>query len=111
MERPEGAARSGELGEHEIFDLPNREAMSLIQPGLGLIEGNVVQPPQPAMPGADGAPSAPTDATPPTDGPSPRPMPPEPAPQPQPPVAETPPQPAPDTTQPYDPSVSSSNQT
>ena len=47
MARPEGAARSGELsadelGEHEIVDLPNREAMSLIQPGLGLIEDNIV---------------------------------------------------------------------
>ena len=33
-----------ELSQQEIVDLPNREAMSLIQPGLGLIEGDIVSP-------------------------------------------------------------------
>lgn len=33
-----------ELEENQVVDLPDREAMSLIQPGLGLVEGNLVTP-------------------------------------------------------------------
>ena len=33
-----------ELQEQGVVDLPNREAMSLIEPGLGLVEGNIFQP-------------------------------------------------------------------
>ena len=34
-----------ELADQEIADLPNREAMSLIQPGMGLVEGNLFSGP------------------------------------------------------------------
>ena len=53
-----------------MFDLPNREAMSLIQRGLGLIEGSIVQPAEQAMPRTDSAPTAqsmPTAETVPTE--------------------------------------------
>ena len=34
-----------ELEAQDVADLPNREAMSLIQPGLGLVEGNLFSGP------------------------------------------------------------------
>ena len=48
------------LAQQEALDLPNREAMTLIEPGLGLVEGNIFQPT-----GTDYDPTAtdPNDAT------------------------------------------------
>lgn len=36
-----------ELAANEAADLPSREAMSLIQPGMGLVGGNVFAGPDP----------------------------------------------------------------
>lgn len=85
---------AAELDEHELVDLPNREAMTLIEPGLGLIEGNLVSPQQqpiagPAEPPAQTLPDSsqlPAQGAPDStelQG-RPDPMPPQPAPEPEP---------------------------
>jgi hypothetical protein len=44
FDQPGDGLSEDELQGEGAVDLPNREAMSLIEPGLGLVEGNVFQP-------------------------------------------------------------------
>jgi hypothetical protein len=49
-----------ELEAQDVAELPNREAMSLIQPGMGLVEGNLFSGPDQSFvdpPNLDGSPS------------------------------------------------------
>ncbi len=101
--QPSGELSADELAEQQIVDLPNREAMSLIQPGLGLIEGNLVSPTDQPITGPAPTDTQPTTTQPTTDssqllG----------SPEPQPAPAPLPPQPAPASDQPYSPTASDS---
>jgi hypothetical protein len=59
MARRKKKLRPSELSRQGALELPNREAMSLIEPGLGIVDLGMAQ--QPGQPGLEG--TNPTDDT------------------------------------------------